>query len=90
MSISSTAIIDKCCYDVVVGYSSELGCCSGITLPSLWLRLERHVPMFDLKLDNYSKAFIWKTVIACHEELQFYKLTCPRPCISFEDQQVSW
>lgn len=49
----------------------------GITLPTLWLRLEDRKD-FPLPLDDKSKAFLWQAVVS-KEGFTFYKLKEPRP-----------
>ncbi|XP_025106935.1 general transcription factor 3C polypeptide 1-like [Pomacea canaliculata] len=49
----------------------------GITLPTLWLRLEDRKD-FPLALDDKSKAFLWQAVVS-KEGFTFYKLKEPRP-----------
>ena len=51
---------------------------SGITLSALWLRLSDRKPPFPIKLDDNSKAFLWKH-IAQAEDLSYYELPSPRP-----------
>lgn len=48
----------------------------GITLSTLWLRLEKR-PYFPLSLDDDSKAFIWE-FISQHPDIEFYELPEPR------------
>lgn len=44
----------------------------GITLPSLWLRLENRQPKFPLKLDEPTKDFLWRS-LASDPDLTFYQ-----------------
>ncbi|XP_047435192.1 general transcription factor 3C polypeptide 1-like [Mugil cephalus] len=45
----------------------------GITIPSLWIRLESRLPPFPLKLDDCTKGFLWKS-LASNSDLSFYQL----------------
>ncbi|KAM3916587.1 general transcription factor 3C polypeptide 1 isoform 2-T2 [Leptodactylus fuscus] len=49
----------------------------GITIPSLWLRLQARVPAFPLSLDAATKQLIWQSLVA-HPEVQFYELPTER------------
>lgn len=44
----------------------------GITIPSLWIRLESRQPSFPLKLDEPTKEFLWKALIS-NTNLKFYE-----------------
>lgn len=44
----------------------------GITIPSLWIRLESRQPSFPLQLDEPTKEFLWKSLIS-NTELRFYE-----------------
>lgn len=44
----------------------------GITIPSLWIRLESRQPSFPLKLDEPTKEFLWRS-LASSAELKFYE-----------------
>lgn len=44
----------------------------GITIPSLWIRLESRQPKFLLKLDEPTKEFLWKALIN-NTNLKFYE-----------------
>jgi len=57
----------------------------GITLPSLWLRLEDRKPAFPLKLDDLSKDFIWKSLIG-NTDLRFYQLPKKRDDVVLSDR----
>uniref|UniRef100_A0A8C5QAQ7 Ral transcription factor IIIC subunit 1 n=1 Tax=Leptobrachium leishanense TaxID=445787 RepID=A0A8C5QAQ7_9ANUR len=45
----------------------------GVTPSALWLRLQKRVPSFPLKLDSSTKQFIWQSLIV-HPDLDFYQL----------------
>ncbi|XP_071360613.1 general transcription factor 3C polypeptide 1 [Trachinotus anak] len=45
----------------------------GITIPSLWIRLEDRQPKFPLKLDDCTKELVWRSLIS-NTDLKFYKL----------------
>ncbi|KAM9857030.1 general transcription factor 3C polypeptide 1 [Aulostomus maculatus] len=49
----------------------------GITISSLWTRLEDRKPKFLLQLDDRTKEFIWKS-LAANTELKFYELPLER------------
>lgn len=44
----------------------------GITIPSLWIRLENRQPRFPLKLDDQTKEFLWKSLMS-NADLKFYE-----------------
>lgn len=44
----------------------------GITLPSLWLRLENRKPKFPLKLDEPTKELLWRSLTS-DPDLKFYQ-----------------
>ncbi|XP_029706384.1 general transcription factor 3C polypeptide 1 isoform X2 [Takifugu rubripes] len=44
----------------------------GITLPSLWLRLENRQPKFPLKLDEPTKELLWRSLTS-DPDLKFYQ-----------------
>lgn len=45
----------------------------GITIPTLWIRLEDRTPKFPLQLDDCTKEFIWKSLLG-NADLKFYQL----------------
>ncbi|KAI1896177.1 hypothetical protein AGOR_G00092120 [Albula goreensis] len=45
----------------------------GITISSLWIRLENRNPKFPLNLDLATKEFLWKSLV-CDSDLDFYAL----------------
>ncbi|XP_076003891.1 general transcription factor 3C polypeptide 1 isoform X2 [Genypterus blacodes] len=45
----------------------------GVTLPSLWIRLENRKPPFPAALDASTKEFIWAS-LASNSDLSFYEL----------------
>ncbi|CAH1784139.1 unnamed protein product, partial [Owenia fusiformis] len=50
----------------------------GITISALWIRLADCIPAFPMKLDDATKAYLWRE-IALLDDLQFYELEAPRP-----------
>ena len=61
----------------------------GITLSSLWLRLQTRQPKFSLAIDESSMSFLWRRVIACDASLQFFELPEPRYPLAFFDRFAS-
>lgn len=59
----------------------------GITLPSLWIRLEGRQPKFPLKLDDSTKELIWKSLIH-NTDLKFYQLPHEREDVELFDRWV--
>ncbi|XP_040001751.1 general transcription factor 3C polypeptide 1 [Xiphias gladius] len=57
----------------------------GITLPSLWIRLEDRQPRFPLKLDDCTKELIWKSLIS-NTDLRFYELPEGREDVVLSDR----
>ncbi|CAG5928749.1 unnamed protein product [Menidia menidia] len=57
----------------------------GITIPSLWIRLKNAQPKFPLKLDSYTKEFIWKSLVN-NTELSFYELPQEREDVKILDR----
>ncbi|KAM9314246.1 general transcription factor 3C polypeptide 1 [Pholidichthys leucotaenia] len=57
----------------------------GITIPSLWVRLESRRPRFPLKLDDCTKELIWKSV-ATNAALKFYALPEERDDVELTDR----
>ncbi|XP_061082506.1 general transcription factor 3C polypeptide 1 [Conger conger] len=45
----------------------------GITISSLWIRLEDRHPKFPLKLDPSTKEFLWKSLV-CDPDIELYEL----------------
>ena len=43
----------------------------GLTLESLWFRLEHTFPKFPLKLDDKAKAYLWSRIITKLKEVGF-------------------
>ncbi|XP_015249512.1 PREDICTED: general transcription factor 3C polypeptide 1-like isoform X1 [Cyprinodon variegatus] len=60
----------------------------GITLPSLWIRLEDRKPKFPLKLDDCTKGFIWRS-LASNAELSFYELPVERQDVELFDRFIN-
>ncbi|PWA32581.1 hypothetical protein CCH79_00015035, partial [Gambusia affinis] len=57
----------------------------GITLPSLWIRLEDREPKFPLKLDDCTKGFIWRSLVN-NADLSFHELPEEREDIELFDR----
>lgn len=57
----------------------------GITIPSLWIRLENRQPSFPLKLDEPTKEFLWKALIS-NTNLGFYELPREREDVVLFDR----
>uniref|UniRef100_A0A1A8EMJ4 General transcription factor IIIC, polypeptide 1, alpha 220kDa n=2 Tax=Nothobranchius korthausae TaxID=1143690 RepID=A0A1A8EMJ4_9TELE len=57
----------------------------GITIPSLWIRLEDRRPKFPLKLDDCTKGFIWSYLVS-NVDLRFYELPQERENIELFDR----
>uniref|UniRef100_M4AJV5 Ral transcription factor IIIC subunit 1 n=1 Tax=Xiphophorus maculatus TaxID=8083 RepID=M4AJV5_XIPMA len=57
----------------------------GITLPSLWIRLEDRKPKFPLKLDDCTKGFIWRSLVN-NADLSFHELPEEREDIQLLDR----
>uniref|UniRef100_A0A3B5MCZ8 Uncharacterized protein n=1 Tax=Xiphophorus couchianus TaxID=32473 RepID=A0A3B5MCZ8_9TELE len=57
----------------------------GITLPSLWIRLEDRKPKFPLKLDDCTKSFIWRSLVN-NADLSFHELPEEREDIQLLDR----
>uniref|UniRef100_A0A3P9MSF8 Ral transcription factor IIIC subunit 1 n=1 Tax=Poecilia reticulata TaxID=8081 RepID=A0A3P9MSF8_POERE len=57
----------------------------GITLPSLWIRLEDRDPKFPLKLDDCTKGFIWRSLVN-NADLSFHELPEEREDIELFDR----
>ncbi|XP_077380152.1 general transcription factor 3C polypeptide 1 isoform X2 [Festucalex cinctus] len=67
----------------------------GITIPSLWLRLEDRNPKFPLKLDDSTKELVWRSLVT-NSDMTFYVLPaerddvvlCDRFKLPHEDQDI--
>ncbi|XP_029998017.1 general transcription factor 3C polypeptide 1 isoform X2 [Sphaeramia orbicularis] len=57
----------------------------GITIPTLWIRLEDRNPKFPLKLDDCTKEFIWSSLVN-NNELTFYELPQNRDDVELDDR----
>lgn len=57
----------------------------GITLPSLWIRLEDRKPKFPLKLDEQTKAFLWRALVH-NPEIRFYEQPREREDVELYDR----
>ncbi|XP_043945407.1 general transcription factor 3C polypeptide 1 [Protopterus annectens] len=56
----------------------------GITLTSLWCRLETRNPPFPLLLDTATKHFLWRA-LQCNHEIEIFELPEERPPLFFHD-----
>ena len=59
----------------------------GITIPTLWIRLEDRKPKFPLKLDDGTKELIWRSLIS-NTDLKFYQLPQEREDVILYDRRV--
>lgn len=59
----------------------------GITIPTLWIRLGDRKPRFPLKLDDSTKEFIWRSLVA-NSDLTFYLLPAERDDVVLYDRWV--
>ncbi|XP_029312111.1 general transcription factor 3C polypeptide 1 isoform X2 [Cottoperca gobio] len=57
----------------------------GITIPSLWIRLEDRKPAFRLKLDDCTKELIWKSIIS-NTDLKVYQVPKERDDVVLFDR----
>ncbi|XP_010777152.1 general transcription factor 3C polypeptide 1-like, partial [Notothenia coriiceps] len=57
----------------------------GITIPSLWIRLENRKPAFPLKLDDHTKELVWRSLIN-NTELKLYQLPQERDDVVLFDR----
>ncbi|CAN9510592.1 unnamed protein product [Ophioblennius macclurei] len=57
----------------------------GITLPTVWIRLESREPKFPLKLDDCTKDYIWRSLV-CNEDMCFYQLPKEREDVVLVDR----
>ncbi|XP_063738883.1 general transcription factor 3C polypeptide 1 isoform X2 [Eleginops maclovinus] len=57
----------------------------GITIPSLWIRLQSRKPAFPLKLDDHTKELIWRSLIN-NTELKVYQLPQERDDVVLFDR----
>ncbi|XP_062304643.1 general transcription factor 3C polypeptide 1-like isoform X1 [Osmerus eperlanus] len=57
----------------------------GITLPSLWIRLESRKPPFGLSLDTCTKDFLWKS-LARNADVNFYQMPKERADVVLLDR----
>ncbi|KAK3530680.1 hypothetical protein QTP86_031897, partial [Hemibagrus guttatus] len=58
----------------------------GITLSSLWIRLESRQPAFPLTLDAMTRDYVWRFLVSCPDEVSFYLLPQDRPPITLYDR----
>uniref|UniRef100_A0A4W6DK86 B-block binding subunit of TFIIIC domain-containing protein n=1 Tax=Lates calcarifer TaxID=8187 RepID=A0A4W6DK86_LATCA len=57
----------------------------GITIPSLWIRLEDRQPKFPVKLDDGTKELLWESLIS-NTDLKFYELPQERDDVVLSDR----
>ncbi|XP_035516207.1 general transcription factor 3C polypeptide 1-like isoform X2 [Morone saxatilis] len=57
----------------------------GITIPSLWIRLESRQPEFPLKLDDCTKELVWRSLIS-NTDLHFCELPQEREDVVLFDR----
>ncbi|KAJ4944248.1 hypothetical protein JOQ06_012793, partial [Pogonophryne albipinna] len=57
----------------------------GITIPSLWIRLENRKPAFPLKLDDHTKELVWRSLIN-NTELKLYQMPQERDDVVLFDR----
>lgn len=57
----------------------------GITIFSLWIRLDDRKPKFPLKLDECTKEYIWKSLVT-NTDLKFYELPHEREDVVLFDR----
>lgn len=60
----------------------------GITLSSLWVRLESRQPAFPLTLDPMTREYLWRFLVSGQDEVSFYLLPQDRPPITLYDRSV--
>lgn len=60
----------------------------GITLSSLWVRLESRQPAFPLTFDPMTREYLWRFLVSGHDEVSFYLLPQDRPPITLYDRSV--
>ncbi|XP_069023396.1 general transcription factor 3C polypeptide 1 [Embiotoca jacksoni] len=57
----------------------------GITIPTLWIRLQDRQPSFPLKLDDATKGLIWRS-LTINTDLKFYELPKEREDVVLVDR----
>lgn len=60
----------------------------GISLSSLWLRLESRQPAFPLTLDALTREYVWRFLVSSEDEVSFYLLPQNRPPLTLKDRSV--
>lgn len=60
----------------------------GITLSSLWIRLESRQPPFPLTLDAMTREYVWRFLVSSEDEVSFYLLPQDRPPVTLYDRSV--
>ncbi|KAB5523781.1 hypothetical protein PHYPO_G00156380 [Pangasianodon hypophthalmus] len=58
----------------------------GITLSSLWIRLESRQPPFPLTVDAMTREYVWRFLLCSEEEVSFYLLPQDRPPVTLYDR----
>jgi len=62
---------------------------TGITLNTLWKRLQERKAGFSLKVDELCKEYLWSSVISRHDGLSFFQLENDRPALTTVDTMRS-
>ena len=57
----------------------------GITLETLWVRLETRKPSLNLTINTSFKQWVWNGIRSC-EDLKFYLLETPRRALIYVDR----
>lgn len=60
----------------------------GITLSSLWIRLESRQPAFPLTLDAMTREYVWKFLVFSEDEVSFYVLPQDRRPVILKNRSV--
>jgi len=72
-------------YLIIVIYSLL----TGITLTTLWRRLQERQPSFSLNVDEHCKEYLWASVISRHDGLSFFELETDRPTLTTVNRKRS-
>ncbi|KAL4624441.1 general transcription factor 3C polypeptide 1 [Arapaima gigas] len=57
----------------------------GITIHTLWIRLENRIPKFPVITDPPTKEFLWRALV-CNQDMEFYELPQERPPVVLFDR----
>lgn len=60
----------------------------GLTLSSLWIRLESRQPAFPLTLDAMTREYVWRFLVSSEDEVSFYLLPQGKPPLTLKDRLV--